>query len=85
MRIRPCVIACLKENISRRNKHERLATDQLIITLRKRFKGAFIDTMRRWIKDIFIVNNNTIRLTRHEQVFLIRLYFERYFSPHWPT
>ena len=49
-----CVIACLKEYICRRNKHERLTTDQLIITLRKPFKGASIDTMRRWIKDIFI-------------------------------
>ena len=52
-----CAIACLKEYISRRNKHERLTTGQLIITLRKPFKGTFIDTKRRWIKDIFIVNN----------------------------
>ena len=52
-----CVITCLKEYISRRNKHERLTTGQLIITFRKPFKGAFIDTKRRWIKDIFIVNN----------------------------
>ena len=35
-----CVIACLKEYISRHNKHEELTTDQLIITLRKPFKGA---------------------------------------------
>ena len=34
-----------------------LATDQLIITLRKPFKGTFTDTMKRWIKDIFTVNN----------------------------
>ena len=52
-----CVIACLKKYISRRNKIEGLTTDQLIITHRKPFKGASIDTMRRWIKDIFIVNN----------------------------
>ena len=52
-----CVITCLKEYISRGNKHERLTTGQLIITLRKPFKGAFTDTKRRWIKDIFIVNN----------------------------
>ena len=52
-----CVITCLKEYISRGNKHERLTTGQLIITLRKPFKGTFIDTKRRWIKDIFIVNN----------------------------
>ena len=52
-----CVIACLKEYIYRQNKHERLTTDQLIITPRKPFKGASIDTMRRWIKDTFTVNN----------------------------
>ena len=39
-----------------RNKHGGLTTDQPIITLSKSFKGASIDTMRRWIKDIFIVN-----------------------------
>ena len=47
-----CVIAFF-----RRNKHEGLTTDQLIIFHRKPFKGASIDTMRRWIQDIFIVNN----------------------------
>ena len=47
----------LKEYISRRNKHEGLTTDQLIITLRRPFKEASTDTMRRWIKYIFIVNN----------------------------
>ena len=52
-----CVIACLKEYISRRKKHERLTTGQLIITHRKPFKGASIDTMTRWIKDIVMVNN----------------------------
>ena len=52
-----CVIACIKEYISRHNKHEKLTTDQLIITHRKPFKGAFIDTMRIWIKNIFIVND----------------------------
>ena len=51
-----CVIACLKEYISRHNKTDGLTTDQLIITHRKPFKGASIDTMRRWIKDIFVVN-----------------------------
>ena len=44
-----CVIACLKEYISRRNKHEGLTTDQLIITLRKPFKERSFCryTMRR--------------------------------------
>ena len=45
-----CVISCIKEYISRHNKHEGLTLDQLILTLRKPFKGASIDTMRRWIK-----------------------------------
>ena len=41
-----CLTVCLKEYISRRNKHERLITLQLIITLRKPFKGAPIDILR---------------------------------------
>ena len=61
---RLCVIACLKEYISRRNKIDGLTTDQLIITHRKPFKGASIDTMRRWIKDIFIVND-TVNFSPH--------------------
>ena len=52
-----CVMACLKEYIYRLNKHEMLATDHLIIIYRKIFKGASIDTMRRCIKDVFIVND----------------------------
>ena len=52
-----CVIACLNEYISRANKHEGLTTDHIIITFRKPFKEASTDTVRRWIKDIFIVNN----------------------------
>ena len=51
------VIACLKEYISRRNKHKRWIIDQLIITFRKPFKGASIDATRRCMKDIFKVNN----------------------------
>ena len=54
---RLCVIAFLKKYISICNKHEELTTDQLIMTHRKPFKGVSIDTMRIWIKDIFIVNN----------------------------
>ena len=44
-----CGIACLKEYIFRQNKHEGFTTDQLIITLRKSFKGTSVDTMSRWI------------------------------------
>ena len=52
-----CVVACIKENISRCNKHEGWTTDELIVTHRKPFKWASIDTMRRWIKDNFMLNN----------------------------
>ena len=48
-----CCFCCC----SRRNKHDELTTDQLITTLRKPFKGVSIYTIRRWIKDIFTVNN----------------------------
>ena len=42
-----CDIACLKEYTSRRNKHEGLAADQLIIFLRKPFKEASTNTMTK--------------------------------------
>ena len=50
-----CVIAFLKKNIFRRNKHEGLTTDQLIITLRKPFERAFIDRIRRIISSQWII------------------------------
>ena len=52
-----CIISCLREYLTRRDKHVGLKMDQLIITLKKPFKGASIDTMRRWVKNIFILNN----------------------------
>ena len=52
-----CVVSCLGEYITRRDKHVGLNTDQLIITVKKPFKGASIDTMGRWVKDIFILSN----------------------------
>ena len=38
--------------------------DQLIITLKKPFKGASIGTTKRWVKYIFILNN-IIDFSRH--------------------
>lgn len=52
-----CVIACLQEYISRRKQYKNLYSDQLIITLKKPYKGASVDTMRRWIKKVFVKNN----------------------------
>ena len=31
--------------------------DQFIVTLKKSFKGTLIHTKRRWVKDIFTLNN----------------------------
>ena len=31
--------------------------DQFIVTLKKPFKGTLIHTKRRWVKDIFTLNN----------------------------
>ena len=52
-----CIISCLMEYLTRRDKHVGFNADQLIIILKKPFKVASIDTMRRWVKDIFILNN----------------------------
>lgn len=42
-----CIIICLKEYVSRKSKHDGLTIFQLIITLRKSFKGASIIATRR--------------------------------------
>ena len=70
-----CLIVCLKEYISRRNKHERLITLQLIITLRKPFKGASIDILR-WIKDIFTVN--VVNFSPHSKTHRYQYKWDRY-------
>ena len=51
------IIYCLSKDLTRRDKHVGSNTAQLIITPKKPFKGASIDTIRRWVKDIFILNN----------------------------
>ena len=50
-------MSCLREHLARRDKHVGLNTDQLIILLKKPFKGTTIDTMRSWVKDISTLNN----------------------------
>ena len=52
-----CIISCLREYFTRQDKHVGLDTGQLINILKKPFKGASTDTTRRWVKDIFILNN----------------------------
>ena len=39
------------------DKHVGLNKEHLIITLKKPFKGVSIDTMRSWVKNIFILNS----------------------------
>ena len=51
-----CFMACLKEYISRQNKHEGLTADQLIIFLRKPFKEVSTNATTKWIKDFFTLN-----------------------------
>ena len=51
-----CIISCHREYLTRQDKHVGLNTDQLIIRLKKPCIGASIDTVRRWVKDIFILN-----------------------------
>ena len=55
--IKLCIISHLREYLFRQDKHVGLNTDQLIITLKKPFKEASVDTMGRWVKYIFILNN----------------------------
>ena len=52
-----CIMSCLREHLARRDKHVGLNTDQLIILLKKPFKGTSIDAMRSWFKDISTLNN----------------------------
>ena len=47
----------LREYISVPNNLEGLAADQGIATLNNPMKGASTDTMRRWIKEIYAMNN----------------------------
>ena len=46
-----CVIACLKDYLSRRNN--RTNHKQMIITNGKPHKPASIDSIRRWVKELF--------------------------------
>lgn len=48
-----CIIACLKEHISRMDNLEGLTSGQLIVTVKNAFKGSFNYTIRRWMKGIF--------------------------------
>ena len=48
-----CVVSCLKEYLSRRSVKVQNNTNKLLITYRKPYKEASVDTIRRWIKCVF--------------------------------
>ena len=48
------VVDCLKEYLMRRNTKVHTDTKPLFITYGKPFRAAAIDSMRGWVKDIFI-------------------------------
>ena len=53
-----CVLECLKEYIHRRNDRVDKLQKRLFITYRKPYHTASIDTLRRWIKEIFTQTNS---------------------------
>ena len=52
-----CVLECLKKYIHRRNNRVDKLQNRLFITYRKPYHTASIDTLRRWIKGIFVQTN----------------------------
>ena len=48
-----CVVDCLKNYLQRRLEKVNDNITQLLITHRKPYKATYIDTIRRWIKELF--------------------------------
>ena len=48
-----CIIDCLKVYLNRRTDRVDQEVKQLFITYKKPYKAASIDTLRRWVKNIF--------------------------------
>ena len=59
-----CVVSCLREYLLRRNQRVNEEETQLFITYGKPYKAASIDTMRRWIKELF-ADVNIVNYTPH--------------------
>ena len=49
-----CVVDCLKEYLKRRSTKVQADIKALFITYGKRFRAAAINSVRRWVKDLFI-------------------------------
>ena len=48
-----CIVDCLKEHLKRRSTKLQTDNKTLFITNGKPFRAEAIDSMRRWVKDIF--------------------------------
>ena len=62
---RLCVVDCLKEYLKRRSTKVQTDTKALFITYREPFRAAAIDSMRRWVKDLFIETSILEECTPH--------------------
>ena len=60
-----CVVDCLKEYLKRPSIKVQSDTEALFITYGKPFKAAAIDSVRRWVKDLFIETSILKEYTPH--------------------
>ena len=59
------VVDCLKSYLKRRSTKVQTDTKALFITYGKPFRAAAIDSMRRWVKDLFIETSILKEYTPH--------------------
>ena len=59
------VVNCLKEYLKRHNTKLHTDTKALFITYGKPFRAAAIDSMRRWVKELFIETSILKEYTTH--------------------
>ena len=60
-----CVVDCLKEASQRGSTKVETGAKALFITYDKPFRAAAIDSMRKWVKDIFIETSILKEYTPH--------------------
>ena len=60
-----CVVDCLTEYLKRRSTKVQSDTKALFITYGNPFRAAAIDSMRRWVKDLFIETSILKEYTPH--------------------
>ena len=62
-----CIVDCLKKYVKRRNTKLQTDNKAILITYVKPFTSAAIDSMRRWVKELFI-ETSILKNTRHTPV-----------------